>query len=68
MPRKGVSARFFLKGTDIRFRDKFRATVKEKMDFNNNNKKLYLHDHSSAYSIAKAILRIKITHRTITLL
>ena len=61
MPRKGVSARFFLKGTDIRFRDKFRATVKEKMDFNNNNKKLYLHDHSSAYSIEKAILRIKIT-------
>ena len=61
MPREGVSARFFLEGTEIRFRDRFRATVKEKMDFNNNNNKLYLHDHSSAYSIAKAIVRIKIT-------
>ena len=29
----GISARFFLEGTSIRFRDRFRATVKEKMHF-----------------------------------
>ena len=28
---------------------------------NNNNNKLYFHDRTSTYSVAKAILRVKIT-------
>ena len=33
----------------------------DKYNNNNNNNKLYFHDRTSTYSVAKAILRVKIT-------
>ena len=33
------------------------------IDKYNNNNKIYLHDHTSTYSVAKAILRARITSK-----